>query len=303
MWRYILKRVILAVVTIFIIVTLTFFLMNSVPGGPFTKEKAPSPKVQAELEARFHLDKPLGVQFQYYLEDAMKGDFGISLKTGRDVGKTIVTSAGVSARIGFLAALLALVTGVVLGVVAALNRNRWPDRLIIFFTTFFVSVPSFILATFLLLFFCIELQWVPVWSPTSQSVVLPIIALALYPMSYITRLTKSSMLDVLGQDFIRTARAKGVSRFKTVGKHALKNALLPVITYFGPMLAFIITGSLVVENVFTIGGLGKEFITAINHRDYPLIMGITIVLAVLLVILTLVSDLLYKVFDPRIDFD
>lgn len=303
MLRYILKRVLLAILTVFIITSVTFFLMNAVPGGPFTKEKAPSPKVQAELEERFHLNEPVGRQFLYYLENLSQGDFGISLKTGRDVSVTIRSGFATSARIGALAAVVALIVGLFLGMLAALNRNRWPDRVIIFLTTLFVSVPSFILATFLLLVFCLQLKWFPVWSAANPSYFLPTVALALYPMSYITRLTKSSMLDVLGQDYIRTAYAKGVSRFKVIGKHALKNGLLPIVTYFGPMFAYIITGSLVVESVFTMGGLGTEFVMAINNRDYPLIMGITIFLAVIMITLTLISDLLYKVFDPRISFE
>ena len=199
--------------------------------------------------------------------------------------------------------LLAVVGGLVLGSVAALMRNRWPDRLIIFTTTLCVAVPSFVLATLLLLVFCLQLGWVQVWSTTSQNYLLPVISLALYPMSYITRLTKSSMLDVLGQDYIRTARAKGVREWAVIFKHALRNALIPVITYVGPMTAYILTGSLVVETVFTIGGLGTKFVTGITNRDYPMIMGTTIFLATLMVIMTLISDLVYKLVDPKITFD
>ena len=303
MWRYVIKRVILAVITIAVVSLITFFVMNAVPGGPFTKEKAPSPRVQAELEARFHLNEPLFKRFVIYFEGFFKGDLGISLKTGREVATTIKTGFAVSAKIGLMAAGLAVVVGLTLGMIAALNRNKWPDRVIIFLTTFFVSVPSFILATFLLLIFTVTLKWIKIFDINNPNYVLPVISLALYPMSYITRLTKSSMLDVLGQDYIRTARAKGVSSFKVIAKHALKNGLLPIITYLGPMLAFILTGSMVVENVFAIGGLGSEFVMSINNRDYSLIMGITIFLAIVMIILTLVSDLLYKVFDPRITFD
>ena len=303
MWRYVIKRVILAVITIAVVSLITFFVMNAVPGGPFTKEKAPSPRVQAVLEARFHLIEPLFKRFVIYFEGFFKGDLGISLKTGREVATTIKTGFAVSAKIGLMAAGLAVVVGLTLGMIAALNRNKWPDRVIIFLTTFFVSVPSFILATFLLLIFTVTLKWIKIFDINNPNYVLPVISLALYPMSYITRLTKSSMLDVLGQDYIRTARAKGVSSFKVIAKHALKNGLLPIITYLGPMLAFILTGSMVVENVFAIGGLGSEFVMSINNRDYSLIMGITIFLAIVMIILTLVSDLLYKVFDPRITFD
>ena len=186
---------------------------------------------------------------------------------------------------------------------ALLERLVEPDRLIIFLTTLFVSVPSFILATILLLVFALTLKWVGVFDANNPNYVLPVISLMLYPMSYITRLTKSSMLDVLGQDYIRTARAKGVRDSLVIFKHALRNALIPVITYVGPMVAYILTGSMVVETVFTIGGLGTEFVRSINNQDYPLIMATTIFLAVLMVIATLLSDLVYKLVDPRITFD
>lgn len=301
--RYVCKRILLALLTVFIIAAITFFAMNAIPGGPFAKEKAPSAAVQAVLEERFHLNKPVGEQFLLYLEGLMQGDFGVSTKTGREISTTIFEAFKISAQLGGWAIVIALVFGLVLGSIAALNRNKWPDRVIIFFTTLFVAVPNFIMATLLLLVFCLQLGWVGVWSTTNQNYILPIIALALYPMSYITRLTKTSMLDVLGQDYIRTARAKGVKRWKVIFKHALKNALIPVITYVGPLTAYILTGSMVVETVFTIGGLGTKFVTGITNRDYPMIMGTTIFLAVLMVTMTLISDLVYKVVDPQITFD
>ena len=303
MLRYFVKRILLAIVTVFIIIAITFFVMNAVPGGPFSAEKAPTAAVQAVLEERYNLDKPVGTQFILYLNNIFHGDFGVSLKTGRPIMTTIRESFGVSARLGLMAAAVAIVLGLTFGSIAALTRSGISDRLIIFFTTLLVSVPSFVLATLLLLVFCLQLKWFPVWSTTRQNYVLPVIALAMSPMAYITRLTKSSMLDVLGQDYIRTAVSKGVSQFWVVAKHALRNALIPVITYVGPMMAYIVTGSLVVESVFTIGGLGGKFITSINNRDYPMIMATTIFLAVLMVIATLISDLVYKVVDPRITFD
>ena len=303
MLKYSLKRIVLAAVTVFIIVAITFFAMHAIPGGPFAREKAPEARIQAVLEERFHLTKPVGEQFLLYINGILHGDFGISLKTGREISTTIFTSFGVSARLGGMAVLTALVFGLLLGSLAALMRGRTADRVIIFFTTLFVAVPSFILATLLLLVFTNQLGWVKAWSISNPSYVLPVVSLALYPMSYITRLTKSSMLDVLGQDYIRTARAKGVSEALVIAKHALRNALIPVVTYVGPLTAYILTGSLVVETVFTIGGLGTHFVTGINNRDYPMIMGTTIFLATLMVIMTLVSDLLYKAIDPKISFD
>lgn len=302
MWRYTIKRVLLAVVTIFIVVTLTFFTMNAVPGGPFNSEKALDPAVKKTLLERYGLDKPVPEQYVLYLKNLSKGDMGVSLKKGREISEEISSSFAISAKIGGIAAVLALVTGLVLGTTAALNRNKWPDRLIVFVTTTLVSVPSFVLATLLLLLFSTLLGWVKVFDANNPNLVLPIIALAMYPMSYITRLTKSSMLDVLGQDYIRTARAKGVSRLAVVFKHGLRNAVLPVVTYIGPMLAYILTGSMVVETVFGTGGLGSKFVSSIVTRDYPLIMGTTIFLAVLMVIMNLLSDLVYKLVDPRIKF-
>ena len=303
MLKYTIKRLLLAAVTVLIIAAITFFAMNAIPGGPFSKEKATDPTVQAMLEARFNLDKPVPEQFLIYMKNLLHGDFGISLKTGREISVTIRDSFAVSAKLGGMAAGLAVVLGLTLGSVAALTRNRWPDRVIIFLTTLFVSVPSFVLATLLLLVFCLILKWFSVFNPANPNYLLPVISLMLYPMAYITRLTKSSMLDVLGQDYIRTARAKGVRQSLVIFKHALRNALIPVITYVGPMTAYILTGSMVVETVFTVGGLGTKFVSSINNQDYPMIMATTIFLATLMVLATLVSDLVYKLVDPKITFE
>lgn len=303
MIRYVVKRVLLAILTVFIISAITFFAMNAIPGGPFDAEKAPSPEVKAVLEARFNLDKPVPEQFVLYLGNVLHGDWGISLKTGRDIASTLTTRFGVSATLGLEAAAVSIVLGLVLGSIAALNRNKWPDRIIIFFTTLFTGVPSFVLATLLLLVFCVQLQWFPAWSADNPNYFLPVVSLSLYPMAYITRLTKTSMLDALSQDYVRTARAKGVPQVKVIFKHALRNALIPVVTYVGPMIAGIITGSMVVESIFTIGGLGTQFVTSINNKDYPLIMATTIFLGVLMVAANLITDLVYKVIDPRINLE
>ena len=208
-----------------------------------------------------------------------------------------------SVKLGVIAAVLALISGVILGAAAALRRNTVLDRIIMVITTAFVSMPSFIMGSLLLVIFAIKLQVLPANGATPGGLVLPIITLMLYPMAYITRLTRSSMLDVLGQDYIRTAKAKGVSRNKIIFGHALKNSLIPVITYFGPMLAYIVTGSLVVEQIFAVPGIGRAFVSSIINRDYMMIMGTTIVLATLIVIMNLISDILYKVVDPRITLD
>ena len=303
--RYILKRIGLAILTVWVVITVTFFIMHAVPGGPFMSEKAVSPAAQAALEAKYGLDKPLLVQYGTYLKDVVtRFDFGPSLKQrGRMVIDIIADGMRTSVKLGLIAAFAALVSGVVLGAVAALRRNKFIDKVIMVITTAFVSMPSFIMGSLLLVLFAIKLMLLPANGSTAQGLVLPIITLALYPMAYITRLTRSSMLDVLGQDYIRTARAKGVPAVRVIFGHALKNSLIPVITYFGPMLAYIVTGSLVVEQIFAVPGIGRAFVSSITNRDYPMVMGTTIVLAVLIVIMNLVSDILYKVVDPRINLE
>ncbi len=302
---YIVKRILLAILTIWIVITVTFFVMHAVPGGPFMSEKAISKEAQAALEAKYGLDKPLMEQYVTYLRDIVtKFDFGPSLKQrGRMVIDIIMDGMKTSAKLGVIAACSAAVLGIVLGAVAAIRRNTVLDKTIMVITTAFVSMPSFIMGSFLLIIFSVRLGWVPANGASQGGLILPVITLALYPMSYITRLTRSSMLDVLGQDYIRTARAKGVSYWRIIFGHALKNSLIPVITYFGPMLAFIVTGSMVVEQIFAVPGIGRQFVSSITNRDYTMIMGTTIFLASLIVIMNLVSDLLYKVVDPRIEFD
>lgn len=302
---YILKRIALALLTVWVVITVTFFVMRAVPGGPFLSEKAVSETAQKALEAKYGLDKPLFVQYITYLRDIVtKFDFGPSIKLrGRQVIDVIMDGMKTSVKLGVIAACIALVSGIVLGAVAALRRNRIIDKVIMVITTAFVSMPSFIMGTLLLLIFAVKLGIVPANGETSRGLILPVITLSLYPMAYITRLTRSSMLDVLGQDYIRTARAKGVAPMKVIFGHALKNSLIPVITYFGPMLAYIVTGSLVVEQIFAVPGIGRAFVSSITGRDYPLIMGTTIVLAVLIVVMNLVSDILYKVVDPRITLE
>lgn len=302
---YIIKRILLALLTIWVVITITFFVMHAVPGGPFTGEKAVTPAVQAAMEAKYGLDKPLFQQYTTYLKDIVtKFDFGPSLKQrGRDVIDIISDGLKVSAKLGVIAAFAALGLGIVFGAIAALNRNKFVDKLIMVIMTAFVSMPSFIMGSLLLVAFSIKLSWFPGNGATAEGLILPIITLSLYPMAYITRLTRSSMLDVLGQDYIRTAKAKGVSSGKIIFGHALKNSLIPVITYFGPMLAYIVTGSLVVEKIFAVPGIGRAFVSSITNRDYPLVMGTTIVLAVLIVVMNLLSDILYKIVDPRINLE
>ena len=302
---YILKRLAFAILTVWIVITITFFVSRAVPGGPFASEKAITAEAEAALKAKYGLDKPLLEQYCTYLKDIVtKFDFGPSLKQrGRDVIEVIGDGLKTSAQLGLYAAAIALVVGVVLGSVAALRRNKILDRVVMVFTTACISMPSFIMGTLFLILFAITLQILPANGSTSEGLILPIITLSLSPMANITRLTRSSMLDVLGQDYIRTAKAKGVSGRKIIFGHALKNALIPVITYFGPMLAYIVTGSLVIEQIFAVPGIGRAFVSSITDRDYPMIMGTTIVLASLIVVMNMISDILYKVVDPRITLE
>ncbi len=299
---YILKRIFLAVVTIFLVITLTFFIMNFIPGGPFMSEKSVSDSTMAALEEKFGLDKPLWEQYLNYLKGAVRFDFGPSMKLeGRQVTDVIMEGFMSSAKMGLIAATGAIIFGLVLGTLAAVFHNKAPDRIIMIMSTAFVAMPSFIVATFLLWLLCVKTPLFPANGQSALGLVLPIVSLMLYPMAYIIRLTRSSMLDVLGQDYIRTARAKGVPPFGVIFKHGLKNAVTPIITYAGPMVAFILTGSLVVERIFAVPGLGKYFVSSIVNRDYTMIMGTTIFLSVIVAVMMLLSDILYKLFDPRVD--
>ncbi len=303
MVKYIIKRVLMALVTIFAVATLTFFLMNMVPGGPFMAEKAVSPQAQAALEAKFGLDKPLGEQYVTYMKDLLHGDLGLSVKQrGRTVNQIIATKFPVSMRVGGVAILMAVLVGIPLGSIAAFKRGSIIDNIIIVFSTCGIAVPSFVVCTILMYVLSLKLGLLPTYGlATWKHYIMPVIALALYPSSYIARLMRSSMLDVMGQDYMRTARAKGLSQVISIFKHALRNAVLPVVTYLGPLLAYTVTGSFIVEKIFTIPGLGSEFIGSITGRDYPLIMGTTIFLASLMVIMNAVVDVAYKFIDPRIN--
>lgn len=302
MLKYIVKRVMLAVVTVWAVATLTFFLMNMVPGGPFLSEKAISPQATAALEAKYGLDKPLFQRYVTYMADALHGDFGDSLKQrGRTVMDIILMKFPVSAKVGGVSVLVSLLLGIPLGALAALKRGKFLDSLISVVATCGIAVPSFVICTVLMYVLGVHLNLLPTMGLTTwKHYIMPVMALSFYPTAYIMRLMRSSMLDVLGQDYMRTARAKGLSGIVTLFKHALRNAILPVVTYVGPMLAYTVTGSFVVEKIFTIPGLGGEFIRAINGRDYTLIMGTTIFLATLIIIMNVVVDIVYKVVDPRI---
>ena len=299
---YVLKRFGMALLTIFLVIAITFFVMHAIPASPFSSEKAKSDATIAALEAKYGFDKPVPVQFVNYLKNIVRGDFGLSTKwVGSTVSELIRGGVAYSAKLGLIAAAMAIVMGVLLGALAGLRRGKLLDKIIQFVTTALVSMPSFVIATLLLIIFALKLKWAPTMATEPGGMVLPAISLALYPMAYITRLERSAMLDVLGQDYIRTARAKGLKNNKVIFKHALRNAMGPVITYAGPMMAYILTGSMVVENIFSVPGLGRLFVNSMLRTDYMMIMGVTIFLAVMIIVMNFIADVLYKVMDPRIN--
>lgn len=300
--KYIVKRIALGLLSIFVVATLTFFLMNLVPGGPFVAEKSISKAAQKALEAKYGLDKPLFERYITYITDFVQGDMGLSLRQrGKTVSDIIFSKFPVSAGLAGIAVAVALLVGIPLGCLSAYNRGKFADNFIIVLMTCGIAIPSFITSVILLYTFGSQLKLLPtIGLRTATSYIMPVTALAIYPTAYITRLMRSSLLDVMGQDYIRTAKAKGLSNFKILFKHALRNAILPVITYVGPMLANLMTGSFVVEKIFTIPGLGGEFVSAISKRDYTMIMGTTIVLATLIITANVIVDILYKIIDPRI---
>ena len=299
---YTLKRLGMAILTIFLVIAITFFVMHAIPASPFSSEKARSDETIAALEAKYGFDKPVPVQFVNYLKNILKGDFGLSTKwVGSTVSGLIVGGLSYSVTLGLSAATIAITLGVLLGSLAALHRGKLVDKVIQVVTTALVSMPNFVIATLLLIIFGLKLKWAPTMATQEGGMVLPALSLALYPMSYITRLERSAMLDVLGQDYIRTARAKGLANKKVIFKHALKNSMGPVITYAGPMLAYILTGSMVVENIFSVPGLGRLFVNSMLRTDYMMIMGVTIVLAVAIIVMNFLADVLYKIMDPRIN--
>lgn len=302
MSKYILKRIAMGILSVFIVATLTFFLMNLVPGGPFVAEKSISKAAQEALAAKFGLDKPLHQRYLTYMTDFLRGDMGVSLRQrGRTVSDIIFSKFPVSAQLAGIAVVVALCVGIPLGCISAYNRGKLADNIIIVLGTCGIAIPSFISSVLLLYTFGSKLNILPtVGLNQASAYIMPVTALAIYPTAYITRLMRSSLLDVMGQDYIRTAKAKGLSSFMILFKHALRNALLPVIAYVGPMLASLMTGSFVVEKIFTIPGLGREFVSSITNRDYTMIMGTTIILAALVIAANVVVDILYKVVDPRI---
>ena len=305
MLKYILKRVGISLITLWVVITLTFFLLRLLPGGPFLGERNIPEAIMKNLEAKYGLDKPLFEQYVIYLKDLIKGDMGPSMKyTGRDVDEIISYSFPSSAKLGAVAVVLSLVLGVVLGIIAALNHNKWPDSVCMVLATLGVTIPSFVLATVLMYIFGIKYQILPITGLDNwKNYILPVLALSGYSIAFISRLARSKLLEVMKSDYIRTARAKGVNERSIIIKHALRNTLIPIVTYLGPLIAGILTGSFVVEKIFAIPGLGREFVTTITNRDYTVVMGVTVFYSALLIICNLIVDILYVVIDPRIKLE
>lgn len=303
--KYIIKRVLIGFVTLFVLASVTFFLMKATPGSPFSLAKYKTPEALAAAEAKYNLDKPLVEQYVIYLKGVAQGNLGESMiNTGRSVSYYIKTGFPVTARLGLIAFVLALVGGIALGTGAALSRHKWVNNLCMFVATIGVSVPSFLIAMIMLIVFGVQLHILPFIGLNSPlNYIMPALSLAFYPITMIARLTRSSMLEVMNQDYIILARSKGTPYKKVVIKHALKNAMLPVVTYAGPMFAFMLTGSFVIESVFSIPGIGSAFVSCITTRDYPIIMGLTIFLGFLVITFNLITDILSAIIDPRIKLD
>lgn len=299
---YIIKRIFNAFIVLWIVITITFFLMHAIPGGPFTAEKSLPPYVLHSIEERYKLNDPLYKQYGDYLCNLVQGDLGPSFKyPGRSVNDIIKDGFPVSFKLGIEAILIAIIIGIPAGILAGVKKDKWQDRAVNFFTTLGVAVPSFVVAALLIYVLSTKLHLLPaaMWNGWRYEI-MPALALSGMPMSFIARLTRSSMLDILSQDYIKTARAKGLSWSKVLIKHALPNSLIPVVTYLGPMTASILTGSFVIETIFAIPGLGQYFVTSIYNRDYTVILGVTIFYNVIVIVLNMVVDLLYPLLDPRI---
>lgn len=302
MTTYLLKRLFAMVITLWLIITLTFFLMHSIPGSPFNEERSTSEAVQRNLEAHFNLDKPVPVQYVTYLKSIIQFDFGPSIKrSSQTVNEMLGRGFPVSFELGIISLVLAVISGITLGVLAALRHNGIIDYFAMTIAVLGISVPNFVMATFLIQQIAVNMEVLPVATWKSwKHMILPTLALATGPMAIIARLTRSSMLEVLTQDYIRTAKAKGLTPFKIVFKHALKNALLPVVTILGALTAGILTGTFVIEKIFAIPGMGKYFVESINQRDYPVIMGTTIFYSAFLIFMLFLVDVAYGILDPRI---
>lgn len=301
MFKYITKRILISILTIWVVISLTFFLVRLMPGGPFTSETI-TPEVQASLEEQYGLDKPLSEQYTLYIKNILKGNFGQSMiYRGKEVTDTITTSLPASAKLGVVTIIVSVIFGVLLGIIAALKANKWPDRVCMVISTLGITIPSFVIGAVLIYFFTVKWRLIGATGLSRpENYIMPVIALCGSSLAFITRLTRNKMLDVMKSDFIRTAKAKGLNKKTVVFKHALRNCLIPIVTYLGPLVAAILTGSFIVETVFAIPGLGNEFVSSVTNRDYSTVLGLVTFYCTLIIICNLVVDLLYAVIDPRI---
>ncbi|MGI6090554.1 MAG: ABC transporter permease [Saccharofermentanales bacterium] len=302
---YTAKRFILAIITILVIITITFVLMHSIPGDPFTDEKTIPPDIMANLKARYGLDKPLTQQYFTYLRNLLKGDFGMSLKfKGRTVNEMLAQGFPVSLKLGLVAAAFGVSVGLLFGIISGINRGKLPDYLVIILAILGVSVPAFVFASLLQYVFAVKIKWFPVsgWNGPIY-LILPALALGLRMIAQIARMMRTSMLDIMGQDYIKAARSKGLHEAQVIYRHALRNAILPVVTVAGVMMAYTLVGSFVVENIFSIPGMGNYLVTAVKQNDYTVILGITTFYAIIMVSMMFLVDIMYMVIDPRIRLD
>lgn len=305
MTNFILKRVALMILSLFIVILITFSLMHAVPGGPFTREKRLPPEVEAALNEKYHLNDPLPKQFFEYVKGLFTFDLGPSMKyQGKTVNDFIANGFPYSAKVGGVTILFVLITAIPLGIWAALNNNKWQDGLVLILATVGVTIPSFVVATLLMYLFSYQFDILPAfWDNSWKAYILPIIALGGYSVAFISRLMRSSLLEVMGQDYIRTARSKGLTERQVITRHALRNALIPVITVLGPTIAGLLTGSFVIEKIFAVPGMGVHFVDSVGQRDYTAIMGITFFYATFLIVMVFIVDIFYMLIDPRIKFN
>jgi oligopeptide transport system permease protein len=302
MGSYYLKRIVSSLITLIIITSLIFLMMHSIPGGPFTREKPVSPEILQALNEKYNLDAPLYEQYLDYLKGLVTFDLGPSFsKVGTTVNELLISGFPHSAIIGGFASLIIIVFGMPLGIISAIKQHKTADYLVMFMATVGVTIPSFVMATLIIYFFAGQLGWIPTFGvSTPLGYIGPVIALCGYSLAFVSRLTRSSMLEVLQQDYIRTARANGISEFKIIAKHAVKNALIPVVTYLGPMIADIMTGSFVIEKIFAIPGMGRYYVESVTNRDYTVLLGMTIFYAAFYILMVLLVDIAYGFIDPKI---
>lgn len=299
---YYVKRIVSSLITLLIITTLIFFMMHSIPGGPFTRERPVPDEIMKALNEKYNLDAPLYEQYFDYLKGLVTFDLGPSYsKIGTTVNELLISGFPASAKIGGFASILIVVLGIPVGIISALKQNKPIDYFVMFMATIGVTVPSFVMATLIIYLFAGQLGWLPTFGiDTPLGYIGPVLALSGYSLSFVARLTRSSMLEVLRQDYIRTARANGIREYKVIAKHAVKNALIPVVTYIGPMVAAIMTGSFVIERIFAIPGMGRYFVESVTNRDYTTLLGITVFYSAFYIVMVLLVDVAYGLIDPRI---